>query len=94
METNDLTTEVLKEIRDAVRGTNARVDQTNVCLEAQTERLDRRITESEVRTATAINQLRGTLVDVKDLLETRLDIRDRVERCEREIEVIKVRLTG
>jgi predicted RNase H-like nuclease (RuvC/YqgF family) len=82
MENNDLTTEILKEIRNAVLGTNVRLDQTNRRLdqtivrldetnghlEEQTERLDRRITESEVRTATAINQLRGTMEDVKELL--------------------------
>jgi len=34
------------------------------------------------------------MVDVKELLQTRLDVRDRVERCEREIEALKVRIAG
>jgi uncharacterized protein Yka (UPF0111/DUF47 family) len=92
METSDVALEVLRSIRDAVRDTNARLDQTNARLDEQTERLDRRITESEIRTATAILALKGTMDEVKDLLETRLDLRDRVDRCEREIEMIKARL--
>ncbi len=108
MENNDLTTEILKDIRDAVRGTNdridqtnarldqtnARLDQTNARIEEQTNRVNGRLSESEIRTATAVNQLRGTMEDVKELLQTRLDVRDRLERCEREIEVIKVRIAG
>jgi len=105
METNDITVEILRSIRDAVRETNARVDQTNARLDEQTERLDRRIDEqterldrrigeSETRTATAILALKGSMDDVKNLLEARLDLRDRVDRCERDIEVIKTRLAG
>jgi predicted nucleic acid-binding Zn-ribbon protein len=99
METNDITVEILRDIRDAVRETNTRIDQTNdringtnTRLDEQTERLDRRITQSEVRTATAILALKGSVDDVKDLLGSRLDLRDRMDRREREIEVLKARI--
>jgi methyl-accepting chemotaxis protein len=108
MDTTDVTIEILREIRDAVRETNGRIDQTNgridetnarldetnARLEEQTDRLDRRITESEIRTATAINGLKGAIDDVKQLLADRLDLRDRVDRVERDIEVMKARLAG
>lgn len=103
METDDLTIHVLREIRDEIRGTNSRVDsltagvdhlethlseridQTNVRI----DRLTERVVESEIRTATAITGLAGTLDDVRDLLKDRLDLRDRVERCERDIDELK-----
>lgn len=101
MQSNDITLEVLRSIRDAVRDTNARLDQTNARLdetntrlEEQTGRLDWRFAESELRTTTALCALKGSIDDVKSLLETRLDVRDRVDRCEREIELIKSRLAG
>lgn len=47
-----------------------------------------------MRPATAIFSVKGSIDDIKQLLETRLDVRDRVERCGREIEVIKARLAG
>jgi len=96
MESDDLTIHVLREIRDEIRGTNRRVDnleahlteridQTNVRI----DRLTERVVESEIRTATAITGLAGTLDGVRDLLKDRLDLRDRVERCERDIDELK-----
>ena len=40
MENNDLTTEILRDIRDAVRSTNARLDETNARLDETNARLD------------------------------------------------------
>lgn len=96
MEPSDLTVQILREIRDAVRETNVRVDQTNVRLEEtrsmMEEKFDilaQRIVESEIRTATAITGLGGALDQVKNLLMDRLDLRDRVDRCERDISLLK-----
>ncbi|MBI4868877.1 MAG: hypothetical protein HY816_18210 [Candidatus Wallbacteria bacterium] len=79
--------------------TNSRIDQTNSQLEGTrvglSQRIDAigdRITESEIRTATAIMKLSGTLEDVKSLLRERLDLSDRVDRCESDIQTIKVRI--
>jgi septal ring factor EnvC (AmiA/AmiB activator) len=81
----DLTVQVLKEIRDEVKKTNARLDQTNARLDQTNARLDqtneevhamkeelsRRIVESELRTATAITELAGTVRDLTSRGEVR-----------------------
>ena len=41
MEPESLTVQILREIRDEVRGTNARLDQTNARLDQTNARLDR-----------------------------------------------------
>ncbi|MBA3540262.1 MAG: hypothetical protein H0T79_11600 [Deltaproteobacteria bacterium] len=96
MTSDDLTLRVLIEIRDEIRSTNARVDQTNARLDLTNQRLEnvrdelgRRIVESEIRTATAIGDLASAVRDVHGLLSDRLDLRDRVERCERDIDELK-----
>ena len=61
-------------------------------IDGRIDRLEARLVESEIRTATAINGLAGTLHDVRDMLVDRLDLRDRVSRCERDIGEIKTRL--
>ncbi len=75
VDSSDLTVEILREIRDQTRETNARLDQTNVRIDQTADRLDsrmdelgRRIVDSEIRTATAIAGLNGTLTDIKELL--------------------------
>jgi predicted nucleic acid-binding Zn-ribbon protein len=106
MEPTDLTLHVLIEIRDEIRGTNARVDR----LEARVDRLEsamtlsgeqvhgalgqlaRRVTEAELRTATVISELAGSVRDLHTLLRDRLDLRDRVDRCERDIDDLKRRV--
>lgn len=93
----------IRGVREEVHATNVRVDATNVRLDAHIEAtrdglqslredLGRKIVESEVRTATAIHELAGTMHDVRDLLRDRLDLRDRVDRCERDIAELKQRV--
>jgi uncharacterized protein YhaN len=53
--------------------------------------LGRRIVESEIRTATALNGLAGTLQSVHDMLRDRFELRDRVARCERDIDQLRHR---
>jgi hypothetical protein len=84
----------------ADRSNQSRLDQTNVNLDRHTNRLDkriddtradlsRRLAEVEIRTVTALNDVHGTLREVRDLLRDRLDLRDRVERVERDVAELK-----
>jgi len=61
-------------------------------LERLRQDLTQRIVESEMRAATAITDLAGSVNRLSDLLREQFDLRPRVERCEREIEAIKHRL--
>lgn len=106
MGSDDLTLKVLIEIRDELRShggridqtnarldqTNAKIDQTNARLDLVRDELGARIVESELRTATAITDLAGSVREVKVLLRDRLDLRDRVERCEQDIADLKKRV--
>jgi hypothetical protein len=85
MEPTDITVEILKDIRAEIRSTNAR-------LETGLADVSRRIVDSEIRTATAITELAGSVHDLTDLLRASHDLRPRVERCESEIADIKRRL--
>lgn len=107
---NDLTVEILKQIRDEVKHVRDEVKQTNVRLDATrdelrgeiralrvetTEHLDTlstRVVESEIRTATALTDLAGSVREVTTLLREQHDLRPRVERCESEIAAIKQKL--
>jgi hypothetical protein len=97
--------EIRDEIRATNRrvdDTNSRLDGLNQRIDVTNQRLDTglavlrnelgtRIVESEMRTGTAIIDMHGTLKDVHVLLRDRFDLRDRVERCERDIEELKRR---
>jgi len=72
----------LSEVRHEIRNTNERLD-----------RAEDRIVASEIRTATAITDLHGTLREVSDWLKDQRDLRDRVQRCEHEIGELKKRVS-
>jgi len=102
MAPTDLTTRILIEIRADQQELREELRETKHELRAVEQRLDaridhlsddlgRRILESEVRTATAIDELGGTLREVHTLLKDRA-LHDRVSRCEREIDDLKHRL--
>lgn len=117
MTSDDLTTRVLIEIRDEIRGTNRRVDTLNERVErleaGQTElrreandvrremkelrgsvvELHRQQVESDVRSATMFAELNGTMRDIHVLLRDRFLLSDRVERCEKDIEDLKRRVS-
>jgi len=80
------------ELRNELRATNLRIDHLERRVEDKTQTLGRQITESEARTATAINELTGTLHAVHGMLRNRLGLQDRVSRCERDIGEIKQRM--
>ena len=99
MTDDELTLAVLRDIREEAKKTNERLDRTNERLDQTNERLDQtreelsqRIVEGELRTATAITELAGTVGEVRDLLREGLTLRDRVARNEGEILRIKDRL--
>lgn len=88
MNSDDRTIRVLVEIRDGVRSLTDRVEH----VESDLGTLGRQVVESELRTATAITDLHGTMRDIHGLLRSQLDLRDRVERCERDIDDLKKRV--
>jgi predicted nucleic acid-binding Zn-ribbon protein len=93
---DDITLNVLIDIREEIRETNRRVDKLTgrvdnleVHVDAGFEKLGQRITHSEIRVATAITELAGSVNDVKTMLGNQLDLRDRVARCENDIAELK-----
>lgn len=104
MDPADLTIRVLQEIRDEVREvkvearkTNERLDQTNERLDQTNQRLDRierRQTESETRLASDLVAVTGAVNQVRDLLATRPELRDRVDDHERRIASLEQRSGG
>ena len=55
--------------------------------------MSERVEPTEV-TVHVLREIRDEIREVKDLLSDRLEIRDRVERCEREIGWLKSRVDG
>jgi hypothetical protein len=99
MEPENLTLEVLKQIRDdgkrngeRIDETNARLNETNVRLESLRDDLGRRIVESELRTATAITELSGSVRELISVIKEDRDLRGRMERAEKDIASLKQRL--
>ena len=106
MESADLSIEILKSIRDEVKQTNSRLDTTNSRLDTTNSRLDQtnsrleemredlsqRIVHSEIRTATAITELAGSVREMTQVLKSSAELRPRVERCEQDIAEIRDRL--
>jgi uncharacterized protein YoxC len=100
---NNITLQVLIDIRDEIRGTNRRVDGLTQRVDGLNDRVDglqlkvhemredlsQRIAHSEIRVATAITELAGSVNDMKTMLVDRLDLRDRVAQCERDIDELK-----
>ena len=103
MEPTNVTVRILEQIRDSIGETNSRIDQTNSRIDQTNAKLDQkfdvltervdaltsRVVDGEIRMATAITSVAGTLGQMKALLEDRLDLKGRVERCEHDIVVLK-----
>lgn len=103
MEPTDTTVEILKSIRDEANRTNSQlaemreelsthIGQTNSRLDEMREDLSTRIVHSEIRTATAITELAGTVREMTGVVRTSLELRPRVERCEDDIRDLQIRL--
>jgi hypothetical protein len=99
MDSSDVTIEILKSIRDGVTQmalrideTHARIDETHARIDELRDDLSRRIVESELRTATAITDLAGTVREMTGILRSQSDVRPRLEKCERDIVDLQRRL--
>jgi len=99
MDPEHRTLEVLKQIRDdgkrngeRIDETNARLNETNVRLESLRDDLGQRIVESELRTATAITELSGSVRELITVIKEDRDLRGRMERAEKDIAALKQRL--
>jgi hypothetical protein len=75
MPMTDLAIEILKGIRDELRLTNGRLDETNARLDAlrdstdtRFDRLDRRQAETEVRLALELAGVASAVREIRDLL--------------------------
>ena len=88
-DSTDLTVSILRDIREEIRRTNTCLDETKTELKAELAQLRDRTTESELRTATALVNVADAVREVKQLLSDRLDLGDRLERCEGEIKLLK-----
>jgi hypothetical protein len=64
-----------------------------VRLEAMREQLSLRIVESELRTATAITELAGTVREMTGFLRQQAELRPRVEKCEEQIRELWARVS-
>ena len=98
--------EIRDEIRKTNVRVDALGDRLDARIDALSDRLDARIdglgdrvdklgdrlTGVEIRTATALTSVAGAVNEVRDLLRDRLDLRDRVERCEHDIADLKQRM--
>jgi hypothetical protein len=73
------------------RRTLRALEETRASSDEKFDVLAKRILEAEVRLATGVTGLSGKLDEVKTLLKDRLDLRDRVERCELDIVRLKER---
>jgi hypothetical protein len=98
MQPSDLTIEILKGIRDEVRNTNARLDETNTQLGAlrsdtnmRLDRLERRQTEGDVRVQTEVAAVVGAVDRLRDVLLEDRALRQRVEDHERRLVAIETR---
>ena len=89
MSNKDLTTEILIQIRDEMKGMreelSARIEQTNVRL----ERTEKRQAASEIRLATEIVNVVTAVNQLKDLLVADRDLRHKVEEHDRRIAVLE-----
>jgi len=105
MEANDITVEILKDIRDETRKTNERVDALEVSLRGELKELRGDLTglrgevkelrenakETEIRLATELVAVAGAVREVRDLLREDLGLRTRVDDHERRIAAIERR---
>jgi hypothetical protein len=90
MEPFDLTVEILKDIRDGVRTTNTRIDETNTRLDAGLAGLREQQVHTEIRLATELVAVSSALRNVTDLLRVQDGaLRARVEDHERRLDVLE-----
>ena len=90
----DLVLEVLKQIRDEAKKTNLRLDRLEGRLEDTVEgigRLEQRQANTEIRLATEIVALAGTVKDLRDTIVEDRELRKAVGEHERRISALEDR---
>jgi hypothetical protein len=101
METDDITVQILRDIRDEIRGTNERLDRFEQRVDARFDGVDARFDRIELRVELVDSRLVGVEQGIADLRRdfTRLSpigdgdaLVKRVSRCERDIAELKHRL--
>jgi hypothetical protein len=81
----DLTTQILIEIRDEIRATNTRLDQSNTRL----DRLERRQVEAEIRVSTALVDVVGAVHEMRDAFLEDRQLRDTVANHEQRLQALE-----
>ena len=96
MEPTDITVQILREIRDGVNQTNARLDLTREEMnarfgevDARFGRFEHRLTEAEIRLATELIGVAAAVSEVRDELRDERRLRARVDDHERRIGVLE-----
>ncbi len=89
------------ELSERIDGVSERIDGVSERMDGVSERIDglrdelsSRIVASEVRTATAITELHGTVREMTNVLRAQHDLRPRLERCERDIVDLRQKLVA
>jgi hypothetical protein len=85
---------VLIEIRDEVRKTNQRLDETNERMTEGLDRLERRQVETEVRLSTGLVEVIGALQEVRDAVLDERRLFEQVSDHERRIAALETGHAG
>jgi hypothetical protein len=72
--------------------TNERLEQTNARIDRVRTELKEEIRDVNLRTHTRLIELNAAATRTNEMLQDRFQLRDRVERCELEIDEIKKRV--
>ena len=105
MQPTDLTIEILKDIRDEIRGTNARIDDTNSRVDSLREdtnarfdetntrlaRLERRQIDADMRVATLLTSVANSIDDVRVMFREDRAVRGRVDDLDRRVGALERR---
>ena len=81
-EVRDSVRDVRQELENVEDKLGRRIDQTNARVDILTDR----VTNFELRVSTELHAVSSTMLDIKVMLDDRLDLRGRVQKCERRIE--------
>lgn len=92
MASDEITTQILIQIRDEIRVTNQRIDAQGGRIDHLGQRMDQLVEAQHVTTA-EIHQLVGLVTTLTTHLKGQLELRDRVATCERDIADLKSRVS-
>jgi hypothetical protein len=79
-------------VREEIQGVREEIQGVREELSHRIDHLTHRVVESELRTATAMTDLAGTVREMTAVLRVQSDLRPRVEKCEEDIASMKKRL--